>query len=332
MAQWRTVSGHTRVDEDWTFRGFKAVILENARLRVVVLPEVGGKIHAIFDKALDRNLLYSNPRVEVRPPVFGANVDNYWTGGLDDAIPTGHPCVVGGEELPFLGEVWSLPWQHERVGDDAVRFSRQGVITPFSIARTVQLRPDEAVVRLSYRIVNIGLAPFDFIWGVHPGLPVGPATHIQVPAALGVIDESWPDDRMGAPGTTYEWPRPELTELGSEPAGTWDLHYATELQAGWAAAWDASWGGGLGLRFDRTVFSTVWVWLVDGGWRGLRCVAVEPWIGYPARLDQALEAGRARRLEPGAELQTEVDLIAFRTTQPIDGFAADGTPLARGAQ
>jgi Domain of unknown function (DUF5107) len=316
----------TTVSDDWAYRGFTAVILENSRLRVTVLPEVGAKIHGIVSKELDRNLLYANPRVEVRRPVFGANVDNYWTGGVDDAIPSGHPCVVGGEEIPFLGEAWSLPWSYQRTGPDAVTFTRLGVITPFQISRTVRLAPDESIVRLSYRIANVGLAPLDFIWGVHPGLPVGPATHIQVPAASGVIDESWPDDRLGAPGTTYSWPRREMTELGPEPGGTWDMHYATELQAGWAAVWDASWGGGLGMRFDRSVFTNVWVWLVDGGWRGLRCVAVEPWTGYPARLDRAIEAGRATRLHPGEVLESEVELIAFATDRLITGFNDDGSP------
>jgi galactose mutarotase-like enzyme len=317
----------TRVEDEWAYRGFKAVTLENARLRVTVIPDVGAKIHAIVSKALDRNLLYSNPRVEMRRPVFGANVDNYWTGGLDDALPSGHRCVVGGEEIPFLGEAWSLPWSYERTGTDAVTFTRLGVITPFQISRTVRLAPEESIVRLSYRIANVGSAPFDFIWGVHPGIPVGPATHIQIPAATGVVDESWPDDRLGAPGTTYAWPLREMTELAADPGGTWDLHYAIELQAGWAAVWDGTWGGGVGLRFDRSVFRNVWVWLVDGGWRSLRCVAVEPWTGYPARLDHAIESGRATRLCPGEVLETEVELIAFETDRAITGFSDEGVPL-----
>jgi len=88
---------------------FATCTLENEFLRVTVVPDIGAKVHELFYKPLARDLLFHHPRVELRAPVFGANVDNWWTGGIDDALPTGHACVVEGEELPFLGEAWSLP-------------------------------------------------------------------------------------------------------------------------------------------------------------------------------------------------------------------------------
>lgn len=95
------------VSLDWRYRGLAAVVLENEKLRVVALPELGAEINQLIDKRLDRNRLFHHPRVELRPPVFGSNADNWWTGGIDDGVPTGHPCTVGGELLPFLGKVWS---------------------------------------------------------------------------------------------------------------------------------------------------------------------------------------------------------------------------------
>ena len=153
-------------------------------------------------KPSDRDLLFHHPRVELRMPVFGANPDDWWTGGIDDVLPTGHPCAVNGENLPFLGEAWSLPWSAEQIDANTVRFSREGVITPFRIERDMELRPGEPFVRMHHRITNVGTLPFHFIWGIHPGLPVGPATHIQIPAGTGTIDESWPNDRLGPAGTT----------------------------------------------------------------------------------------------------------------------------------
>ena len=136
-------------------------------------------------KPSDRDLLFHHPRVELRTPVFGANPDDWWTGGIDDVLPTGHPCAVDGENLPFLGEAWSLPWSAEQIDTNTVRFIRDGVITPFRIERDMELRPGEPFVRMRHRITNVGTLPFHFIWGIHPGLPVGPATHIQIPARHG---------------------------------------------------------------------------------------------------------------------------------------------------
>jgi hypothetical protein len=316
----------TRISFDWSYRGFRTCILENELLRVTVVPEVGAKIHELIFKPADRDLLFHHPRVELRRPVFGVNVDNWWSGGIDDAIPTGHPCVIDGEELPFLGEAWPLEWSAERTAADTVTFAREGVITPFRIERRMELREGEPFVRVRHTITNVGTAPFDFIWGIHPGLPIGPATRIQIPARRGIVEDSSAGERFGPHGTEYEWPLPELLEPGPEAGGTWDFHFATELEEGWLAVWDGEWGCGFGMTFPEETFRCVWVWLVDGGWRGVRCVAVEPWLGYPAKLDDARDAGRARRLGPGEELIAETRLIGFETRDPIAGFDEAGLP------
>jgi hypothetical protein len=317
----------TRISFDWAYRGLATCILENDLLRVTVVPEVGAKVHEMVYKPSDRDVLFHHPRVELRAPVFGVNADDWWTGGIDDVLPTGHPCDVDGESLPFLGEVWSLPWTAERVDANTVRFAREGVITPFRIEREIELRPGEPFLRVRHNITNIGTLPFRFIWGIHPGLPIGPATHIQVPARRGVIEDSWPGDRLGPSGFEYPWPHADLIAIGAEPAGTWDFHYLTELHAGWIAVWDGEWGCGFGMTFPHELFRCVWVWLVDGGWRGIRCVNVEPWTGYPARLDAAIAAGRASTLAPGESLEAATRWLAFATTEPIAGFDDEGRPI-----
>lgn len=84
-------------------------------------------------------------------PVFGANADDWWTGGIDEVAPTGHPCVVGGEQLPFLGEFWSQPWTHRITSDDSdrveVHLAASGVISPIRIDRWMSLRAGEPIVR-----------------------------------------------------------------------------------------------------------------------------------------------------------------------------------------
>jgi hypothetical protein len=81
------------------------------------------------------------------------------------------------------------------------------------------------------------------------------------------------------------------------------------------------------MTFPHELFPCVWVWLVDGGWRGIRCVNVEPWTGYPARLDAAIAAGRASTLAPGESLDASTRWLGFATTEPIDGFDHEGRPI-----
>jgi hypothetical protein len=321
-----------RLDLDWAVHGFPAAILESDALRVTVLPELGGKVHQLIFKAADRDLLYHHPRVGLRQPVFGVNVDDWWTGGIEDAIPTGFACEFRGELLPYLGEAWSMPWTLERLGAAHIRLVREGVITPFRIERTMELRNGESFVRVEHTITNLASEPLPMLWGIHPALPIGPATHLQVPARTGIIEDGGPSGRELLPtGSRYSWPCPELVDLGPTASGRWDLHYATDLLAGWLAVRDDAWGVGFGMTFPHQTMRTVWLWVVDGGWRALRCLTLEPWLGYPARLDQAFEQGRARVFEPHERLVVATRFIAFESVGPIAGFDADGRPIPQEA-
>jgi tetratricopeptide (TPR) repeat protein len=68
-------------------RSYRAVYLENEYLKVTVLPEMGGKVWAIFDKTANRDVLYSNHVVKYGMIALrGAWV----SGGIEWNFPDGH--------------------------------------------------------------------------------------------------------------------------------------------------------------------------------------------------------------------------------------------------
>jgi len=73
------------------------------------------------------------------------------------------------------------------------------------------------------------------------------------------------------------------------------------------------------IRAIRQVFPHAWLWQVYGGWRGHHHVALEPWTGHPMQLEEAQAAGRARILQPGESLETDV---AFALYSGIDAVSA----------
>ena len=148
---------------------------------------MGGKILNLVDKAADRNVLWRNPRVPVRPGPLQATVDDYFAGGWDDAFPTGDPCVnEHGDELPYMGEVWNLPLgaRVERAGPSEAIVVLDGYtpITPARWTRTLRLSEDKPVLRLHTRIENVGYVPLSFCWGSHPALAVHDGIRLEVPA------------------------------------------------------------------------------------------------------------------------------------------------------
>lgn len=323
------------VTDTWSYRGFDAVILENDLLRVTVLPGHGAKVTEFVSKAAGRDLLYHHPRFDVRPPVFGANVDDWWTGGIDEVAPTGHPCVVDGEQLPFLGEFWSQAWSARIIEPGPARgivdFSVGGVITPLRIDRRMELRAGEAVLRSTHRLTNVGLEPLNFMWGIHPGLAIRPGARVQVPAAEAEFGEG--HSSLGVePATRFAWPNLpirggsaiDLSTARAPAPPSWELVYLDRLSAGWLAVTDPPSRSGFAMAFDPEVLSAVWLWGVYGGWRGIYSLALEAWTSYPARLDKAIEAGRHRTLDPGESLTTEVRFIAFQGLTSVTSVSPEG--------
>ncbi len=320
-----------RVTEGWSVHDSPALILENAALRVTVLAELGGHVLELIDKAADRDLLWVNPRTRPRRAPYGAHFDDWWSGGWDEIFPTGDRAKLHGEELPYMGELWSVPWTAEAGAvDDRAWVAAAGLATmaPARLERTLELRDDEPVLRAHYRLTNLDVRPLPFLWGIHPSFAITPAHRIDAPAReMRVGVSSGP--AMGVVGTTYSWPaQPDQTASGGlrdvrrvlpASAAVFGGHWATDLAAGWLALTDTSARRGIAIAFPVDVFPHAWLWQVYGGWRGHHHLCLEPWTGYPMQLEEAQAAGRERVLQPGESLEADVAFVLF---SGLDAVAA----------
>lgn len=339
-----------RVDDGWAYDGQPLIRLENEHLQADVLPGMGGKILHLVDKAADRNVLWRNPRVRVRPGPLQANVDDYFAGGWDDAFPTGDACVSEyGERLPYMGELWNLALRArvERAGPDEAVLVLDGhtPITPARWTRTLTLRAGEPLLRLHTRIENVGRRSFAFSWGSHPALAVHPGMRLDVPAAHGeVTDAGGEGGPLGTLGETYEYP---LLRSGTDDAGGGDggadafdirqvpgpdtahhaLHALTGLRAGWIAATDPVARRGFGVVFDPDLHRCVWQWMAYGGFRGWYHAIVEPWTAPQPSLADARTAGTARTLAPGEALESEMTGVLYSGVASVGALDASGVVL-----
>jgi hypothetical protein len=76
-----------RIDDRWQYHGLRTVRLENARLAVDVLPELGGKILRLIDKRGDRDLLWHSPRVEPHRGRAARELRRPLAGGMGRGVP-----------------------------------------------------------------------------------------------------------------------------------------------------------------------------------------------------------------------------------------------------
>lgn len=322
-----------RVDDRWSYDGQRVIRLENRALRADVLPGMGGKILHLVDKAGDRQVLWRNPRVRVRPGPLHADVDDYFAGGWDDAFPTGDACEnEHGDRLPYMGEVWNLALNAHIVRADpreaTVILDGHTPITPARWTRTIILPADEPVLRLRTRIENVGHRPFAFSWGSHPALAVHEGMRLDVPARRGEVTDPGAGGPLGGPGARYAYPRLgdlDVRRVLPPSFGQHALHALTGLRAGWVAATDPGARRGFGVVFDERVHSCVWQWMSYGGFRGWYHAILEPWTAPQPALADARAAGAALTLGPGETLQTEMVGVLYAGVEGVGHLDGDGT-------
>ena len=145
-----------RSDRQW-----KAFLLENDYLRLAVLPELGGRLLYVFDKAAGREAIYHNHVIKwARIGIRGAWI----SGGIEWNFPNGHTvtssspidCTVrenadGGVSLLF---------------GDIERVSRMR----WSVALTLQ--PDRACFQTEMRLINRTVFPNRFWFWANSSAPV----------------------------------------------------------------------------------------------------------------------------------------------------------------
>jgi hypothetical protein len=304
------------------------LVLENDLARIVVLPDAGAMIHQFIYKPAGRDVLFHHPRIPPRRAYYRAPVDDWWSGGVIEGMPTCFACIVGGESLPEFGELWSEPWTVVSSSASAATVACKTRLYPLQVTRSMRLVEDSASLRMRHIIDNLSHSAVQVLWGIHPTAPVGPSTNVQVPSRteelVGLDDIMTIADPVAsrlAKGPVC------FTDLATAPQS---LSYLSGLpRSAWFAIWDDDWQTGLGMTFSGVDLPCVWLWLVDG-WRGLRSITLEPWTGWPGSLDEAVRLGRAISIPGGGTIALDTALIAFTPVGPLRGFDVQGCPIPAG--
>ena len=175
----------------------RQVRLENEYLRVDFLPQLGGRVRSVFDKAAGKELFLVRP-IEWPPTRY-----------------TAYGSQLGGHEVNFPSfhhgnnymDQWN--WHIQREEDDAAAIT-VGWTDPLRRQRVVvrwQLRPGDAVLRAHYRFSNLNPRPLGFSpWS---NMFFGYADDLQyiIPTAR-VAPHGFNDGSL----ELWPWPWPEWNE------------------------------------------------------------------------------------------------------------------------
>ena len=142
-------------------KSYKALWLENEYVKIMILPELGGRVQMAYDKIKERHFVYYNH--VIKPALVGL-AGPWISGGIEFNWPQHHrpstytPVDWAIEELEDGG---ATVWVNERER----MFHQRG-------AAGFTLRPGKAYLEIQGRLYNPTPVPQTFLWWANPAVAV----------------------------------------------------------------------------------------------------------------------------------------------------------------
>jgi hypothetical protein len=272
-------------------RDIPAIRLANGRLEALLLPGLGGRLWSLRDLATDRDLVFSNRRLQF---ANFALTDAWFAGGIEWNLgSTGHSATTS--RPVFAGSVQSNRgaalriWEWERTRD-----------LVFSVD---QLMPADRALLLAFvRVRNPDPEPKPLYWWTNIAAPEEPGVRVLAPAArawrtgydgsIARVDIPFPDD----PATDVSYP------LLAQRAADYFFQVPPERRA-WIAAVQADGRGLVQTSTAKLRGRKLFLWGTSAGGRHW-----QEWLCGPGSRYLEIQAGLATtqlehlRLEGNAEI------------------------------
>jgi len=299
------------------YQNERALVLENTSLRVVCLPEFGGKLVSLYDMERQKEFLFQNPNDSFRHADIGSDFSDFEACGFDDGFPSlvAGSVLVGDELVPYPdhGEIWSASFVSHIIGHEAISLTYTSKILPYHYQKTYSL--DQECLRIEYAITNNGKISFPCFWTLHCLLQYEEGMHLLYPATTREVVNAMPGTRLGNQGDVFPFPlvqRPltgviDFREVDSPDPPCMEKYYINHtMTEGRCGVLYRKSHTVLQFEYDEKKLPYVGFWKTLGGYRGDFNCALEPSNGFFDSIDRAQKNGACPELAPGEEFKFSI--------------------------
>ncbi|MEG2353160.1 MAG: DUF5107 domain-containing protein [Clostridium sp.] len=300
------------------FKGQNSMVLENKALRVVILPEIGGKIASIYHKDKDFELLFQNKADNYKVPKLYDSFECFDAAGFDDAFPTIDKCKVNYSDkevyYPDHGEIWSSKFQ-ETIKNNKVILTCKSKILPYKYIKIIDLM--EESVKIHYNIENLGSEKFPYIWAAHYLVNCHKDMQIIMPRNVDRVVNVQNSPKLGEVESVHSYPMTEdldgnsydLSRVLDESSNHTEKYYTEEsVKEGSCGIYYAHKNLTYRLKYDENIFPYIGFWVTEGGFRGDYNCALEPCNGYYDSISIAKKNNKLKYLLPNESLEFYMEI------------------------
>lgn len=296
------------------------ITLENSELRLVVKPDLGGRIDQLLDRQTNREWLWHPPGydpTQTRSLTIGASFDEHWSGGWDEMFPNDGAGQFQGRDLVDHGELWSQKWDVVESSPLHVKLAYQCQTVPVRVEKAIALDTTNPEARITYRFENTSAETIPFLLKQHCAIAIEPGDEILLPDC--VVEPAFLDfSKIIGRQAKTRFPKAfaadgsevDLRITPQESSQLQEFYYTSELVIGQCGIRNGRSQSILRMQFDLADFPYVWVFQSYGGWRDFYVLVMEPCTTIPFDLAEAYEKGTTAVLKPN-EIQTRSLTVAI---------------------
>ncbi len=184
------------ISDEKTDKEYTAVFLENEYLLVMILPEIGGKVHRILDKTNNYDAVYRN---EVIKPALVGLAGPWVSGGIEFNWPQHH------RPSTFDPVDWIM--RENADGSATVIVSEIENMYHTKGMASFTLYPDKAYLEIKGQLYNPTDRPQTFLWWANPAVAVNDYTQSIFPPDVHAVMDHGKRDVSSFPiatGTYYK--------------------------------------------------------------------------------------------------------------------------------
>lgn len=233
-------------------RQYRAVVLENRYLKLVFLPELGGRLYQCVVKSTGQGLFYQNS--VIKPSYWGplAREENWWlaAGGMEWALP-----------VQEHGYDWGVSWTYRTSSNRqgaSITLTNGATADHLVASITVTLPAESRSFQIEPRLTNPTAQPQTLQFWINAALTLGSATitantHFFVPTEHAVV-HSTGDTSLPGEHQTLSWPVHNGRDLSLY--GNWRNWlgvFFPDAAKGYVGAWSEETGLGLARIYPPDV-------------------------------------------------------------------------------
>lgn len=299
------------------FKNQRAIELSNNKIKIIILPEIGGKIASIYHINKDFEFVFQNREDNYRHPELYNKFENFDAAGFDDAFPTIDCSEVEfqGEIIiyPDHGEIWTGSFQILSLEDNNVVLQYESKILPYVYTKTIRLSNNNEI-KISYDIKNNGKEKLPCIFAAHYLVNYNRDMEICLPKGtreLLIVQDS---NELGKVGTVYDYNDPKTKEKlchfnWANTPNTQKYYINHKVEYGVCSIKYHNINLEYILKYDKNKLPYLGFWITEGGFRGDFNCALEPCTGFYDSIDIAKKNHRLNFIDTNSNLTFDISII-----------------------